>query len=69
MPSLSRSGPKMLFDQAAVEAVVAGGHRRVRGEDGVLGDFAQRVVEVMPSSSIRSRITSSVANALWPSFR
>ena len=35
----------MLFDQAAVEAVVAGGHGRVRGEDGVLGHFAQRVVE------------------------
>ena len=54
MPSLSRSGPKMLFDQAAVEAVVPGRHRRVRGEHRVLGDFAQRFVErqavVVPSA-------------------
>ena len=36
---------EVLLDQAAVEAVVAGGHGRVRGEDGVLGDVAQGVVE------------------------
>ncbi len=36
---------QVLFDQAAVEAVVSGRHRRVRGEDRVLGDFAQGVVE------------------------
>ena len=36
---------QMLFDQAAVKAVVTGGHRRVRGEDGLAGDFAQGVVE------------------------
>ena len=37
--------PEMLFDQAAVEAVVPGGDRRVRGEHGVLGHFAQAFVE------------------------
>ena len=36
---------KVLFDQVAVEAVVAGGHGRVRGEDGVLGHLAQGGVE------------------------
>ena len=35
----------MLFDQPAIEAIVPGRHRRVRGEDGVLRHFAQRVVE------------------------
>ena len=36
---------QVLFDQAGVEAVVSGGHRRMRGEDCVLRDFAQGVVE------------------------
>ena len=36
---------QVLFDQSGVEAVVAGGHGRVGGEDGVLGDFAERFVE------------------------
>ncbi len=37
---------KMLFDQGPPsKAVVAGGHGRVRGEDGVMGDFAQGFVE------------------------
>ena len=60
---------QVLFDQAGVEAVVAGGDGRVRGEDRVLGDFAEGFVEREPSSAIRSRITSSGANALWPSLR
>ena len=33
----------MLFDQAAVESIVAGGHGRVRREHRLLGDFAERV--------------------------
>ena len=37
--------PKVLFDQVAIEAVVAGGHGRVRGEDGVLRHVAQGDVE------------------------
>ena len=36
---------EVLFDQVAVEAVVAGGHGRVRGEHRVLGHLAQRRVE------------------------
>ena len=32
---------KVLFNQVAVEAVVAGGNRRVRGEDRAMGHFAQ----------------------------
>ena len=36
---------EMLFDQVLVEAVVSGGHGRVRGEDRMLGDIAQRGVE------------------------
>ena len=36
---------EMLFDQPAVEAVVSGGHGRVRGEDGVLRDLAEGLVE------------------------
>ena len=69
MPNCVAQRAQVLFDQAAVEAVVAGRHGRVRGEDGVLGHFAQRVVEALPSSFIRSRMASSVANALCPSFR
>ena len=45
---------QVLFDQAGVEAVVTGGDGRVRGEDGVLGDFAEGFVEreavVVPSA-------------------
>ena len=48
MPSLSRSGPKCSSIRFGVEAIVAGGHGRVRGEDGVLGDFAERFVERQP---------------------
>jgi len=36
---------EVLFDQVAVEAVVPGGHGRVRGEHRALGHFAQRFVE------------------------
>ena len=36
---------QVLFDQAGVEAVVAGGDGRVGGEDGVLGDVAEGFVE------------------------
>ena len=36
---------QVLFDQAAVESVVAGRHRRVRGKDRVLSHVAQRFVE------------------------
>ncbi len=36
---------QVLFDQSAVKAVVAGGHGRVGGEDGVAGHFAQGAVE------------------------
>ena len=37
--------PKVLFDQVAIKAVVAGGHGRVRGEGGVLRHVAQGDVE------------------------
>ena len=36
---------KVLFDQAAVKAVVTGRYGRMRGEDRVLSHVAQRVVE------------------------
>ena len=45
MPKLVAERAEMLFDQAAVEAIVSGGHGRVRRENGVLGDFAEGVVE------------------------
>ena len=45
MPSLSRSGPRCSSIRFGVEAVVAGGDGRVRGEDGVVGDFAEGFVE------------------------
>ena len=45
MPSLSRSGPKMFFDEVRREPIVPGGDRRVRGEDGAVGDFAEGFVE------------------------
>jgi hypothetical protein len=38
----------MLFHQARVEAIVAGGDGRVRGEDGAVGRFTQRFVERQP---------------------
>ncbi len=44
-PAASRSGPRCSSISGAVEAVVPGGHRRVGGEDGVLSDFPQGVVE------------------------
>ena len=61
---------QMLFDQAAVKPVVAGRHRRVRGEDRAAGQLrGGRRRTRMPSSCIRSRMTSSGPNALCPSFR
>jgi hypothetical protein len=36
---------QVLFDQPGVEAVVAGGHGRMRREHGPLRHFAQRIVE------------------------
>ena len=45
MPSLSPQRAQVLLDQFAVEAIVAGGHRRVGGEHGVLGDLAEGFVE------------------------
>ena len=36
---------EVLFDQPAVEAIVPGRHGRMRGEDRVLGHFAQGIVE------------------------
>ena len=52
------------------EAVVAGRHRRVRGEDDLLrrrGGSPRR--RRCLRASIRCRTSSSAANALWPSFR
>ena len=61
---------EVFFDQAGVETVVAGGNGRVRGEDDFAGNCAERrLSKVMPSSSMRMRIASSTAKALWPSFR
>ena len=37
---------QMLFNQIRAEAVVAGGHRRVRGEDDFAGDAVDGVVEI-----------------------
>ena len=45
IPNSSRSGPRCSSISAAVEAVVAGRHGRVGGEDGVLRHVAQRIVK------------------------
>ena len=42
---LVAQGAEVLLDQGAVEAVVAGGHRRVGGEDGAMGHLAQGRLE------------------------
>ncbi len=39
---------KVLLDQRTVEAVVSGGHGRMRGEDGAMGDLPQRRLEAHP---------------------
>src|SRR5262245_13408604 len=42
---LVAQGAQVLFDKAAVKAIVAGGNWRVCREDGLAGNFAQGVVE------------------------
>ena len=44
-PSSSRKRADVLFDHVRIEAVVPGGHRRVRGEDAHRGRLAECLVE------------------------
>ena len=60
----------MIVDQLGREAIVAGVDRRVRREHRALRDVLRAGPEVgAASASMRRRAYSSVANALWPSFR
>ena len=61
---------QMLFHQFGVEAVVAGGHRSVRGENHFAGNPAARPDRSRcPRPACGLRIASRTANPLWPSFR
>ena len=69
-PSASRSGPRCSSIRSRREAIVAGRHRRVRGEDDLRRDAAHALPDAsMPSVAIRWRTSSSAANALCPSLR
>ena len=60
---------QMLLHQLGVKAVVAGGHGGVRGENHFAGNPADGLIEADALLCMRSRIASSTANPLWPSFR
>ena len=60
---------KMLLHQFGVEAVVACGHGSVGGENHLPGNPPDGLIKADPSLCMRSRMASSTANPLWPSFR